>query len=150
MQQPHRNLVVEAKSKVAIGASSAWSADPSCPWEECAQTQAGDCTPGDLRARKLYSFDSPRIRRRPEFAKYALESFTPGRAMAEALFELNTRIHDDFRFDSSVTTVAHNGGRDFKKRHGVLQDFAHIEIACLRSINVPARYDVPSHLFPAR
>ena len=139
VQQPHRNLVVEAKSKVAISGSSAWSADPSCPWEECAQSPAGDCTPEDLEAHQ-FQFESPRIRRRPEFAKYALESFTAGRAMSEALFELNTRIHNEFRFDATVTTVRTTVEEVFKKRHGVCQDFAHIEIACLRSINVPARY----------
>jgi len=28
----------------------------------------------------------------------------------------------------------------FKKRRGVCQDFAHVQIACLRSINIAARY----------
>ena len=60
--------------------------------------------------------------------------------MSEALFELNTRIHNEFRFDATVTTVRTTVEEVFKKRHGVCQDFAHIEIACLRSINVPARY----------
>ena len=28
----------------------------------------------------------------------------------------------------------------FKKRRGVCQDFAHVQIACLRSLGIPARY----------
>jgi transglutaminase-like putative cysteine protease len=60
--------------------------------------------------------------------------------MREALLELTARIHADFRFDSKVTTVRTPTELVFKKRRGVCQDFAHVQIACLRSINVAARY----------
>jgi len=60
--------------------------------------------------------------------------------MAEALLELTSRIHQDFRFDSRMTTVRTTTEEVFKKRGGVCQDFAHVQIACLRSINLAARY----------
>jgi transglutaminase-like putative cysteine protease len=60
--------------------------------------------------------------------------------MAEALMELTSRINKDFRFDSKATNVRTSTEEVFEKRHGVCQDFAHVEIACLRSINVAARY----------
>jgi transglutaminase-like putative cysteine protease len=60
--------------------------------------------------------------------------------MREALLDLTSRIHTDFRFDSKVTTVRTTVEEVFKKRRGVCQDFAHVPIACLRSINVAARY----------
>jgi transglutaminase-like putative cysteine protease len=60
--------------------------------------------------------------------------------MREALMELTARIYADFRFDSKATTVRTPPEEVFRKRHGVCQDFAHVEIACLRSINVAARY----------
>ena len=60
--------------------------------------------------------------------------------MAEALMELTSRIHKDFRFDSKATNVRTSTEEVFEKRHGVCQDFAHVQIACLRSINVAARY----------
>src|ERR1700675_3845884 len=87
-----------------------------------------------------YSANSGRIRMRPEFAEYALESFTPGRPMPEALRDLTARIHKDFRFDSKVTNVRTPPEEVFKKRRGVCQDFAHLQIACLRSLNLAARY----------
>ena len=60
--------------------------------------------------------------------------------MLEALLDLTARIHNDFRFDSKVTTVRTPTEEVFRKRRGVCQDFAHIQIACLRSLNIAARY----------
>ena len=87
-----------------------------------------------------FRFESPRIRLRPEFAAYALESFSRKRSLQEGLVDLTARIHRDFRFDSKVTTVRTPIEEVFRKRRGVCQDFAHLQIACLRSINLSARY----------
>ena len=60
--------------------------------------------------------------------------------MRDALLSLTERIHRDFRFDAKATNVRTPIEEVFAKRHGVCQDFAHIQIACLRSIHVAARY----------
>ena len=60
--------------------------------------------------------------------------------MAEALFDLTSRIHDDFRFDSKATTIRTITEEIFKRRGGVCQNFTHVQIACPRSINLAARY----------
>ena len=60
--------------------------------------------------------------------------------MSDALTELTSRIHSDFRFDSKVTTVRTPVEEVFAKRHGVCQDFSHVQIACLRSLHIAARY----------
>jgi len=39
-----------------------------------------------------------------------------------------------------VTTVRTTIEEVFEKRHGVCQDFAHLQIACLRSIHLASRY----------
>jgi transglutaminase-like putative cysteine protease len=137
VQEPHKELVVEARSSVAVTPRTA--AKNSLPWEEVAALLSVDQTPDGLAAYQ-FGFESPRIRVRPEFAAYALESFTPLRPMAEALLDLTTRIYQDFRFDSKATNVRTPPEEVFKKRHGVCQDFAHVQIACLRSINIAARY----------
>ena len=144
VQEPHEELVVEARSEVVIAGLPAAGAniDParaSLPWEESAEGLGEDHSPAALEAHQ-FQFESPRIRKRPDFAEYALASFTPARPMREALLDLTRRIHQDFRFDSKVTTVRTPIEEVFKKRAGVCQDFAHVQIACLRSINVAARY----------
>jgi transglutaminase-like putative cysteine protease len=139
VQEPHRELVVEAKSKVVITRGSVWNSQQSSPWEETAQLLVSDCSPEGLEAQQ-FQFESPRINIRSEFADYALRSFTPNREMREALIDLTARIHNDFRFDPKVTTVRTTVEEVFNKRRGVCQDFAHVQIACLRSINIAARY----------
>jgi len=137
--EPHRTLTVEAKSEVIRTADDSYLDAPALAWEESTLVLAREHTRAALDAYQ-YQFESPRIRIRPEFAAYALESFTPRRPMREALLDLTSRIHRDFRFDSKVTTVRTTVEEVFKKRRGVCQDFAHVQIACLRSIGIAARY----------
>jgi transglutaminase-like putative cysteine protease len=137
VQEPHKQLIVESRSEVVRG--SAATDVPSSPWEDSTDALASDHSLEGLDAYQ-FQFESPRIRIRPEFAAYALQSFTPRRPMREALLDLTDRIHADFRFDSKVTTVRTPTEEVFKKRRGVCQDFAHVQIACLRSIGVAARY----------
>jgi transglutaminase-like putative cysteine protease len=139
VQEPHKELIVEAKSEVVTIADSLRGAQISLPWEESTKALADDHTADGLDAYQ-YQFESPRIYIRPEYASYALQSFTPGRPMRDALVDLTARIFRDFRFDSKVTTVRTSTEEVFKKRRGVCQDFAHVQIACLRSIKLAARY----------
>jgi transglutaminase-like putative cysteine protease len=136
--EPHRKLVVEARSEVVVQETPAWP-DHSPPWEDVVKSLPLDHSHTGLDAYQ-FTFESPRIRVRPEFASYASESFTPNRPMLAALLDLTSRIHTDFRFDSKVTNVRTPPEEVFRKRRGVCQDFAHVQIACLRSINLAARY----------
>jgi transglutaminase-like putative cysteine protease len=139
VEEPHKELVVEATSRVRVDRESRLSVGSSRAWEESARPLADDHSVEGLAAYQ-FQFASPRIRLNQHFKRYALESFTPGRPMAEALMELTSRINKDFRFDSKATNVRTTTEEVFEKRHGVCQDFAHVQIACLRSINVAARY----------
>jgi len=139
VQESHKELVVEARSKVKIDKDGAQASATSLPWELSTQRVTLDYSRGALDASQ-FQFESPRIRIKPEFAEYALLSFLPGRPMREALWDLTTRIYTDFRFDSKATNVRTTIEEVFKKRHGVCQDFAHVQIACLRSINLASRY----------
>ena len=139
VQEPHKELVVEARSEVKTdGKALPWPTHP-LPWEEAVRLLPEDCSTAGIEAYQ-FMFESPRIRTRPEFADYALQSFTPTRPLGEALLDLTARIHQDFRFDAKATNVRTPPEEAFKKRRGVCQDFAHVEIACLRSINLAARY----------
>jgi len=139
VQEPHKELVVEAQSEVFIDGNATPWPQQSIPWEEAVSLLPDDHSPAGLEAYQ-FGFESPRIRIRPEFASYALRSFTPGRPMLDALLDLNARIHNDFRFDSKSTNVRTPTEEVFRKRRGVCQDFAHLQIACLRSLNIAARY----------
>jgi transglutaminase-like putative cysteine protease len=139
VQEPHKELVVEAQSEVIMERNATPWPEQSLPWEKAARLLPDDHSSVGLEAYQ-FRFESPRIRIRPEFASYALQSFTPGRPMLDALLDLTARIHKDFRFDSKVTNVRTPTEEVFRKRRGVCQDFAHLQIACLRSLNIAARY----------
>jgi transglutaminase-like putative cysteine protease len=139
VQEPHRELIVEARSEVSVADDTTTCRQDSLSWEEAIEALSKDQSTEGLDAYQ-FRFESPRIKPKPQFATYALESFTPGRPMREALLDLTARIHKDFRFDSKVTNVRTTTDEVFRKRRGVCQDFAHVQIACLRSLNLSARY----------
>jgi len=139
IEEPHQELIVESRSRVVMEETAFDPHLASPPWEEVVRNLPEDLSPEALEAYQ-FRFESPRIRLRPEFARYAQQSFLFGRPMVEALLDLTSRIHREFRFDSKVTTVRTPIEEVFRKKRGVCQDFAHIQIACLRSINLPARY----------
>jgi len=74
------------------------------------------------------------------FQNYARESFTAEAGLLKACVELMQRIHEDFVYESNSTEVHTTALQAFEQRKGVCQDFAHIMIACLRSLGLPARY----------
>lgn len=139
VQEPHTQLAVEARSEVLMDGNSPQLPPQSLPWEEAAARIARDHDPISLEAYQ-FVFESARIRPGAQFASYASRSFTPGRPFVEALLDLTSRIHRDFRFDAGSTNVRTPTEEVFRKRCGVCQDFAHLEIACLRSLDLPARY----------
>ena len=70
----------------------------------------------------------------------ARRSFTPARPIVEATQDLTHRIYEEFQYDSRATTVSTPVAEVFENKAGVCQDFAHLQISCLRSLGLPARY----------
>lgn len=72
--------------------------------------------------------------------QYALQSFMPGRSLAEASLHLMQRIYMDFAYSPGFSTIATPVAEIMRKKRGVCQDFAHLAIACIRSLGLAARY----------
>ena len=130
--EPHELFIVDASSEIVVDPAPPVDFTNSLPWETVRETT-------DLDAIQ-YRFDSPRAAARAELADYASESFPPERPILDAVRDLTGRIHADFRFDTKATEVSTPVETFFEKRRGVCQDFSHLQIACLRSIGLPARY----------
>ena len=75
-----------------------------------------------------------------ELAQYAQSSFQPNRPLVQVVADLMQRIHVDFTYDPTFTTIATPLSDVLLFRRGVCQDFAHLAIACLRSFGIAARY----------
>ena len=87
-----------------------------------------------------YTFPSRYVPLLGEFVDYARPSFSAQRPVLEGAIELTRRIHRDFRYDPRATTISTSLAEVFAGRAGVCQDFAHLQIACLRALGLPARY----------
>ena len=109
------------------------------PWEMV--RDAVGVVPGpDAVAAVQFALDSSLVQAGPAFVDYARPSFTPRRPVVEAVSDLSSRIHRDFEFAPGGTAADTKPEEALLARHGVCQDFAHVGIACLRSMGLPARY----------
>jgi transglutaminase-like putative cysteine protease len=104
-------------------------------------------TDEDLRAFE-FAFDSPLIARSAELAAYARQSIDDHKPFLGRVDEFMHRIHSEFTYDPTVTTISTPVSEVLKGKQGVCQDFAHLMVAALRSLGVAARY-VSGYLVPA-
>ena len=139
IQEPHEELSITAINQVRVHPPTAPDPSRTIPWEQAREHLQAHRDPEALDAYQ-FTFDSPYIKRDPTLAEYAAPSFPPGRPILEAVLDLTHRIHKDFRFDPAATTTATPLSQVFELRRGVCQDFAHIQIGCLRSLDLAARY----------
>jgi transglutaminase-like putative cysteine protease len=139
LREPHGRLTVEASSELEVKALEAPDLSRSPHWETVPQSLEDETSVEVLDAYQ-FVFNSQRVGASAELAAYARDSFPAGRPVLEAVRDLTRRIHQDFRFDTKATEVTTPVETFFEKRRGVCQDFAHMQIACLRSLGLPARY----------
>jgi transglutaminase-like putative cysteine protease len=139
IERPHSRLIIESKSRVTIARRRLIDPGETPSWEQVREQTRG-CQIGPGLEASEFLFDSPLIKASDEFANYALGSFSKGRPILDAVLHLTQRIYVDFVFDQEATTVATPVETVLKNRRGVCQDFAQLQIACLRSIGLPARY----------
>ncbi len=139
IDKPHRELVIEARSRVDVhnpptpnpAASPAWEAIRAHSYES---EDLGPDSPA------TYLYPTARTPILPQITDYARSSFAPGRAVIEAAADLMTRIRWDFIYDSDATDVSTPANEAFKAKRGVCQDFAHIMISALKGLGLPAGY----------
>lgn len=137
LKEPHERLVVDARSRVEVLAPPApLDLEASEPWETVRDKLLGEAA---LEAYE-FSFDSPYATGNEDVYRYALQSFTPGRPILAAAMDLTTRIFDDFEYRGGVSDVSTPVRDVFAMRKGVCQDFAHLQLACVRSLGLAARY----------
>lgn len=135
----HRRLAVAATSVVEVDPPRDWREFERLPWETLRDRLTRDTDAATLAARE-FAFESPLVPTSPRLASWAAESFTPARPWAEALLALTARLHREFAYDPTATTTSTPVEEVFALKRGVCQDFAHLQIACLRSLGLAARY----------
>jgi transglutaminase-like putative cysteine protease len=139
VEVPHDELSVTAESVVVVGARSVPEPAATLAWEKARDRVTGSHDETAIAAAP-FRFESPCIKLIPQAKEYVQPSFTAGRPLLEATLDLTARIWRDFKYDSTATCVNTATEEIFRGRRGVCQDFAHLQITCLRSLGLPARY----------
>ena len=95
----------------------------------------------EARAALELALPSPRVAPSAAARDYAAPSFprraAAGRGGPRADAPASTR---DFAYDQTATDVATPVDEVMRHRRGVCQDFAHVQLACMRALGLPARY----------
>ena len=139
VQSPHSELAVESRREVELLPVPPPPSSGGPAWE-IVRDQAR--RPHDLESLHAceMTFPSPFVRWSAEVVRYASASFPAGRPLLDGVSDLTRRIHTDLTYDQSATVVSTPVDEVLSLRRGVCQDFAHLQIACLRSLGLPARY----------
>ena len=139
IETPHRELIIRSSAEVDVQRPAPPAPGLTPAWESVARDATASASlAADSPAFALYA--SRLVKVFEDATRYAGESFFPRRPIYEAALELNARINADFTYDTKATGVTTAPAEAFAKRMGVCQDFAHVMIAGLRGLGLPALY----------
>jgi transglutaminase-like putative cysteine protease len=139
IETAHRNLRIDSRSRVSVSRQAPGRAAASSSWESVRDvaleaTSLGPSSPVG------YVFASTLVPVQQPVTAYASASFPQGGGILAGAADLMHRIRTDFKYDPKATVISTPLKEVFEKRHGVCQDFAHVMIAGLRGLGLPAAY----------
>ena len=138
-RRSHRRLTIRATATVTVAPPPALEPDRSPPHETIRTRAAASASvaPSDP---VNFLFPSRWVPLTPAVTEWTASSFPAGRTIVAGALDLTRRIRDEFAYDPQATDVATPLSRAFAERRGVCQDFAHVMIAGLRGLGLPAAY----------
>jgi transglutaminase-like putative cysteine protease len=139
IEAAHRHLRIDSRSRVSVSRRAPGRTAPSPAWETVRDgafeaTSLGPASPIG------YVFASSLVPVQPAVTAYAAASFPPDMGVLVGAVDFMHRIRSEFRYDPKATVISTPLDEVFEKRHGVCQDFAHVMIAGLRGLGLPAAY----------
>jgi transglutaminase-like putative cysteine protease len=139
IEASHRQLRVEARSRVEVQRDEPSLLRTGPAWEEVNRLAfASHALTSSSPAHFVYP--SRLVPLTEPITLYARRSFPEGAAIIEGALGLMHRIRADFFYDPKATVISTPLLEAFEKRVGVCQDFAHVMIAGLRGLGLPAAY----------
>ena len=140
IQRPHDKLIITSISEVITEAQeSRHDLDFGVSCAEAHRVLKESKLPDVIMARE-FMLNSPMAKTMQALADYARPSFSDNRPLLSSVSELTERIFSEFKYSPQATTVATPLSEVLEKKHGVCQDFAHLQIACIRAMGFPAKY----------
>ena len=139
IETPHRSLRIDSRSRVSVSRSAPGRGAESPAWE-MVRDVAFESTSLGPESPIGYVFASSLVPVQQPVTSYAAASFPPGGGILAGAVDLMHRIRTEFKYDPKATVISTPLAEVFEKRHGVCQDFAHVMIAGLRGLGLPAAY----------
>ncbi|SCK49773.1 Transglutaminase-like enzyme, putative cysteine protease [Variovorax sp. HW608] len=140
LDSTHEELLVTAESVVETSVPQLpASVARELPWEEVRE-RFRYVKDSHYDPAAEFLFPSRYVPRHGDFAAYARPSFAAGRPTFDVAMDLALRMFKDFGYDAESTEISTPAIEALAQRRGVCQDFAHIMIACMRTMGLPARY----------
>jgi transglutaminase-like putative cysteine protease len=136
---PHALLEISAVSEISLSPLPVMPGDQTPAWDQVKERLWQHETLADLDAFQ-FVFASPMIPVDRRYAEWIQDIFLPGTPILQAALGLTQKIFTEFKYDPQATNTATPVEASFDLKRGVCQDFAHIQIACLRSLGLSARY----------
>lgn len=140
VSRPHESLEITAVSRIERQAPDEMIFAASEPWERVRGAALGTPEHVPVAGIAPFAFPSAMTVGNPEIEEYARVSMTTGRSLLAGAEELCHRIFEDFAYVPGATGADTLPVESFASKKGVCQDFAHVMLACLRSLRLPARY----------
>jgi transglutaminase-like putative cysteine protease len=138
--ESHQRLVVT--SAVVVETEAPREPDGSAGWD--------DLTAGDVADRYAELLaPTPSTTADPALVDSAKARAAGCASPAEAVLELSRWVNEEMSYVPGATGVQTDAREAWAARLGVCQDFAHVTIAALRALGIPARY-VSGYLHPAK
>lgn len=139
VELPHREFVILARSTVETLSRGDIAAARTTAWDRLDDMLHAPGIALDLDVIQ-FRVSSGLTQASRELVDYGARSFPAGRPVLDGVLDLTHRIFCDFMFDPTATNVATPLDKVMSQRRGVCQDFAHLALACLRALRIPARY----------
>ncbi|MBR0934501.1 transglutaminase family protein [Bradyrhizobium jicamae] len=139
IETAHRNLRIDSRSRVSVDRQALPRDAASPPWE-AVRDGAFEASSLGADSPVGYVFASALVPVLRTVTEYAAASFPPGDGIVSGAADLMRRIRTGFKYDPKATVISTPLKEVFEKRHGVCQDFAHVMIAGLRGLGLPAAY----------
>ena len=133
----HEELVIEARSRVIVEPPLA--TERSQAWENL-RSIAAMSTDLSPHSPVHYLFASRYVPLIAAAREFGLASVWPQRPVLDLAIDISNRIHDNFAYDPDATDVSTPISQTLAQKRGVCQDFAHVMIAALRTLGLPAAY----------
>lgn len=139
IQKPHHELCITASSEVETQQQAMLGLDVG---HSCAEVVRQMLNPQseDVLLASEYQMDSSMVKATSELKAYAEDLFQPDRPFLSAVSALTQRIYEEFEYSPLATTIATPIEEVVANKRGVCQDFAHLQIGCLRALGFAAKY----------